>query len=102
MTLSLDTGCRVGDVTRLGIYVGFQSSSIINCIEPLTGEVFIARFADCHFNEDVFCHYGEKCNTRFFFQKCRDPNSGSEPEPGSCRLFSFILSRTFFFGHFIL
>ena len=38
----------------LGIYVGFQSSSIITYVEPLTGEVFTARFADCHFNENVF------------------------------------------------
>ena len=45
---------KLGPQRRLGIYVGFQSSSIINYIEPLTGEVFTTRFADCHFNEDVF------------------------------------------------
>ena len=39
---------------RLGIYVGFQSAYIINYIEPLTGEVFTARFADCHFDENLF------------------------------------------------
>ena len=51
-------GCAVyvpvGPQLRLGIYVGFQSTSIINYIEPLMGEVFIARFADCHFDENLF------------------------------------------------
>ena len=45
---------KLGPQRRLGIYVGFQSSSIINYIEPLIGEVFTAQFADYHFNEDVF------------------------------------------------
>ncbi|KAL4025503.1 hypothetical protein IC575_013904 [Cucumis melo] len=36
---------------RLGIYVGFESPSIIRYLKPLTGDVFTARFADCHFNE---------------------------------------------------
>ena len=40
--------------SHLGIYVGFQSASIINYIEPLTGEVFTARFSDCHFDENLF------------------------------------------------
>ena len=49
----------------LGIYVGFQYSSIINYIEPLTCEVFNARFVDCHFNEDVFPPLGgRKANSR--------------------------------------
>ena len=39
---------------RLGIYVGFQYASIINYIEPFTGEVFTARFAYCHFDENLF------------------------------------------------
>ena len=45
---------KLGPQCRLGIYVGFQFSSIINYIEPLTGEVFTTRFAYFHFNEDVF------------------------------------------------
>ena len=45
---------KLGPQRRLGIYVGFQSASIINYIEPLTGEVFIARFADCYFDENLF------------------------------------------------
>jgi hypothetical protein len=39
---------------RLGIYVGFDSLSIIRYLEPLTGDFFQARFDDCHFNETIF------------------------------------------------
>ena len=45
---------KLGPQRCLGIYVGFQSSSIINYIEPPIGEVFTARFADYHFNKDIF------------------------------------------------
>ena len=44
----------MGPQQRLEIYVGFDSPSIIRYLEPLTRDVFIARFADCHFNESVF------------------------------------------------
>jgi hypothetical protein len=39
---------------KLGIYVGYQSPSIIKYLEPLTGDLYTARFADCIFNEDHF------------------------------------------------
>jgi hypothetical protein len=39
---------------RLGIYVGYESPSIIRYLEPLTVDVFQARFADCHFDETNF------------------------------------------------
>ena len=45
---------KLGPQRRLGIYLSFQSSSIINYIEPHTGEVFTTRFADCHFDENLF------------------------------------------------
>ena len=45
---------KLGPQRRLGIYVDFQSASIINYIEPLTGEVFTARFVDYHFDENIF------------------------------------------------
>ena len=45
---------KMGPQRRLGIYVGFDSPSIIRYLEPLTGNVFTACFADCHFNESVF------------------------------------------------
>ena len=49
---------KLGPQCRLGIYVGFQSASIINYIKPLTGEFFTARFADCHFDEIFFLPLG--------------------------------------------
>ena len=39
---------------KLEIYVGYSSPSIIKYLEPLTGDLFTARFADCIFNEDHF------------------------------------------------
>jgi len=39
---------------RLGIYIGFESLSIIKYLEPLTSDSFMARFVDCHFNETMF------------------------------------------------
>ena len=45
---------KMGPQRRLGIYVGFDSPSIIRYLEPLTGDLFKARFNDCHFNESVF------------------------------------------------
>ena len=39
---------------RLGVYVGFDSSYFISYLEPLTGDIFTARYVDCHFDESVF------------------------------------------------
>ena len=44
----------MGPQRRIGIYVGLDSPSIIKYFEPMTRDVFRARFADCHFNEIVF------------------------------------------------
>ena len=41
---------------RLEIYVGFYSPSIIRYLEPLTRDVFIARFAGCHLMR-VYSHH---------------------------------------------
>ena len=49
---------KMGPQRRLDIYVGFQSSSIIKYLKPLTGEVFTTRFANCHFDENVFLPLG--------------------------------------------
>jgi len=48
----------MGPHRKLGIYVGYQSLSIIKYLEPLTGDVFTARYADCIFNEDHFLVLG--------------------------------------------
>ena len=50
----------MGPQSHLSIYVGFQTSSIVKYLEPLIGEVFIARFADYHFDENVFPPLGEE------------------------------------------
>ena len=42
----------------MGIYVSYDSPSIICYLEPLTGDLFTARFADCHFDETVFPSLG--------------------------------------------
>ena len=45
---------KMGPQRRLGIYVGYDSPSIIRYLEPSTRDVFLARFVDCHFNENLF------------------------------------------------
>ena len=52
---------KMGPQRRLGIYDGFDFPSIIRYLEPLTSDVFTARFVNCHFNESVFLSLrGEK------------------------------------------
>ena len=51
---------KMGPQRRFGIYVGFETPSIIRYLEPLTGDVFTACFADCQFNEVVFPTLGKK------------------------------------------
>ena len=43
---------------RSGIYINFDSPSIIKYLKPLIGGIFKARFADCHFDEDNFPSLG--------------------------------------------
>ena len=38
----------------MSIYVGYNSFSIIRFLEPLTGDLFITRLVDCHFDETQF------------------------------------------------
>ena len=45
---------KMGPQKRLSIYVGYESPTIIRYLEPLTGDLSTARFADCHFDETVF------------------------------------------------
>jgi hypothetical protein len=44
----------MGPYRKLGIYVGYHSPSIIKYLELLTRDLFIARYANCIFNEDHF------------------------------------------------
>jgi hypothetical protein len=38
----------------LGIYVGYKTPSIIKYLEPMTGDLHTARYADCVFDENYF------------------------------------------------
>ena len=49
---------KIGPQRRMNIYVGFEFSTIIRYVEPLTGDLFTARFANCHFDETVFPSLG--------------------------------------------
>jgi hypothetical protein len=48
----------MGPHRKLGIYVGYKSLSIIKYLEPTTGDLFMARYADCIFNENLFLALG--------------------------------------------
>ncbi|XP_052888014.1 uncharacterized protein LOC128296622 [Gossypium arboreum] len=50
----------MGPQRRLGIYVGYESPSIIKYVEPLTGDLFTVRFIDYHFDETTFPTLGEE------------------------------------------
>jgi hypothetical protein len=41
---------KMGPQRRLGIYIGFDSLSIIKYLEPLISDSFMTRFADCYFD----------------------------------------------------
>ena len=43
---------------KMGIYVGYDSPSIVRYLEPLIGDLFTSRFADCHFDEIIFMLLG--------------------------------------------
>jgi hypothetical protein len=45
---------KISPQRRLRIYIGFHSPSIIKYLEPLTGDIFIAHFANCQFDETIF------------------------------------------------
>ncbi|CAL2247903.1 unnamed protein product [Prunus armeniaca] len=45
---------KMGPQRRLRIYIGFDSPTIIRYLEPMTGDTFTARFADCHYDETFF------------------------------------------------
>nr|GEV30249.1 putative copia-like polyprotein [Tanacetum cinerariifolium] len=49
---------KMGPQRRMGIYVRYDSPSIIRYLEPSTGDLCTARFAGCHFNESVFLTLG--------------------------------------------
>ena len=48
----------MGPQRRLGIYVRYESPSIIKYLEPSIGDLFMACFSDCHFSETLFLTLG--------------------------------------------
>ena len=44
----------MGPQRRMGIYVGYESPSIIKYLEPTTGDLFKARYADSQFDESTY------------------------------------------------
>ena len=44
----------MGPHRKLGIYVGYDTPSIIKYLEPKIGDLFTARYADSIFDEDNF------------------------------------------------
>ncbi|KAL0446220.1 UNVERIFIED_CONTAM: hypothetical protein Slati_1749900 [Sesamum latifolium] len=50
----------MGPQRRLGIYIGFESLSIIKYLEPMTGDHFTARYLDCQFDETIFPALGRE------------------------------------------
>jgi hypothetical protein len=64
---------------KVGIYVGFQLPSIIKYLEPLTGDLFTAHFADSIFDEEHFPALGGD----FKYQKeCQEINWNTQSVPG--------------------
>lgn len=45
---------KMGLQCKVGIYIHFSSPSVIKYLEPITCDLFIAKFADCLFDETVF------------------------------------------------
>jgi hypothetical protein len=44
----------MGPHRKLGIYVGYETPSIIKYLEPMTGDLHTAQYIDCVFGEDHF------------------------------------------------
>jgi peptide/histidine transporter 3/4 len=54
VTISPPKRTSMGPHRKMGIYVGYLSPSIIKYLEPLTGDLLTARYADCVFHEEHF------------------------------------------------
>lgn len=50
---------KMGPRRQLGIYVGFQSPSIIRYLSPQTGDLFVAHITMCEFDETTFPKLGD-------------------------------------------
>jgi len=50
----------MGPQRRLGIYVGYDFSSIIKYLEPSICDLFTTQFVDSHFDESIFPTLGDE------------------------------------------
>ena len=48
----------MGLLRKSGIYVGYETASIIRYLDPMMGDLYTARFADSIFDEDCFASLG--------------------------------------------
>ena len=62
---------KIGSQRRLGIYVGYESPAILKYLEPLTGNLFTARFVDYQFDEGHFPALGGG-KTLFSTKQCQE------------------------------
>ncbi|KAM2057778.1 hypothetical protein FF1_030248 [Malus domestica] len=60
----------MGPQRKMGIYVGYDSPSIVCYLEPLTGDLFTTRFVDCHFDETVFSSLGGDKHANILVERC--------------------------------
>ena len=60
----------MGPQRKLGIYIGYESPSILKYLEPITDDQFTARYADCIFDEDHFPTLGGDKNKKL--KECRE------------------------------
>jgi hypothetical protein len=79
-TISPSQRTTMGPHRKVGIYVGFQSPSIIKYLEPLTRDLFTTQFTDSIFDEEHFPALGGD----FKYQKeCREVNWNTQSVPGT-------------------
>jgi len=60
----------MGPHWKLGVYVGYETPSIIKYLEPKTGDLFTVRYADSIFDEDHFQALGGGLYLKS--KKCRE------------------------------
>ena len=60
----------MGPQRKLGIFISYESPSILKYLEPITGDQFTARYVDCIFDEDNFSALGGDKNQKL--KECRE------------------------------
>ena len=76
----------MGPRRKLGIYVGFQSPSILRYVDPDSGDLFIAHMSTCEFDETKFPKLGadlHAINTKdFHFEQTTTSSLHKDPYNG--------------------